>query len=280
MQGILVRLDDMTPDMDWDRFYQLKNIFDENGIKPLLGIVPDNKDARLHRQDSREDFWKIMISLQQQGWVLSQHGYQHTYVNHEGGLLGLNKNSEFAGLPLPEQKEKLEKGKNILQQHGVRADIFMAPSHSYDKVTLVALKQSGFRYVTDGYGYHRYCYKGIGFIPCTLTRYQKRRGVDTICIHANTMTDRMLAQLADDLHKHKEEFLNWQDVLQDIPARNVCIAFGEHRELFKRRMKAFVADSAAFQSYMQRTNDKNRLKKLCKRAILLPVTLIKAILEK
>ena len=280
MRGILVRLDDITPDMDWDRFYQLKEIFDQYGIKPLLGIVPDNQDAKLHKQDAREDFWDVMISLQKQGWVLSQHGYQHIYVNHEGGLLKLNKNSEFAGLPLQEQQDKLAKGKQLLKQHGIETDIFMAPSHSYDKVTIEALKQTGFRYVTDGYGCNTYQYRGLGFVPCTLTRYQHRKGVDTICIHANTMTEKMIEQLSEDIQRHRSEFLRWQDVLQNMPKKNIAITLGEEKELLQRRVKAFVANSKAFQAYMQQTNDANRYKKICKRAILFPITLLKALGEK
>ena len=54
----------------------------------------------------------------------------------------------------------------------------------------------------------------------------------------------------------------------------------EAKELLQRRMKAFVADSKAFQAYMQQTNDANRYKKICKRAILFPITLLKALGEK
>lgn len=280
MRGILVRLDDITPDMDWDRFYQLKEIFDRYGIKPLLGIVPDNQDAKLHKQDAREDFWDVMLGLKKNGWVLSQHGYQHIYVNHEGGLLKLNKNSEFAGLSLQEQQDKLARGKQLLKQHGVETDIFMAPSHSYDKVTIEALKQTGFRYVTDGYGCNTYQYRGLGFVPCTLTRYQHRKGVDTICIHANTMTEKMIEQLSEDIQRHQSEFLRWQDVLQNIPKKNIAITLGEEKELLQRRVKAFVANSKAFQAYMQQTSDANRYKKICKRAILFPITLLKALGEK
>lgn len=280
MRGILVRLDDITPDMDWDRFYQLKEMFDQYGIKPLLGIVPDNQDTKLHKQDAREDFWDVMLSLQKNGWVLSQHGYQHIYVNHEGGLLKINKNSEFAGLPLQEQQEKLSKGKQILKQHGIETDIFMAPSHSYDKTTIEALKKTGFQYVTDGYGCRTYQYKGIGFVPCTLTRYQSRKGVDTICIHANTMTEQMVRQLSQDIQKNQRDFLQWQDVFQNIPAKNMMISLGEEKELLQRRMKAFVANSKAFQAYMQQTNDANRYKKISKRVILFPITLLKALGEK
>ena len=38
---IAVRMDDITPDMDWEKFEAFKTILDKYNIKPLLGIVPD-----------------------------------------------------------------------------------------------------------------------------------------------------------------------------------------------------------------------------------------------
>lgn len=276
MQGLLIRLDDITPDMDWDRFDQLKKIFDRYQIHPLLGIVPENQDPKLHKQEARENFWQVMLDLHQSGWMLSQHGYRHIYVNHQGGLLKLNKNSEFAGLSLEEQKEKLLKGREILAAHGIQTNIFMAPSHSYDKDTIKALKQTGFQFVTDGYGCRPYSYKGIGFVPCTLTRYQVRNGIDTICIHANTMTTQMLEQLESDIKKHRESFIEWNTVLDRIPPKNLAISLSEQKELSKRKIKAFVGGSEVFQEYLQRTNSGNRYQKLGRRILFFPVTLCRA----
>ena len=44
---IAVRLDDITPDMDWQRFYAFKALLDKYQVKPLIGIVPDNRDENL-----------------------------------------------------------------------------------------------------------------------------------------------------------------------------------------------------------------------------------------
>ena len=44
---IAVRLDDITPDMDWQRFYAFKTLLDKYQVKPLIGIVPDNRDENL-----------------------------------------------------------------------------------------------------------------------------------------------------------------------------------------------------------------------------------------
>ena len=38
--NITVRLDDITPDMDWERFYKFKALLDQYQVKPLIGVVP------------------------------------------------------------------------------------------------------------------------------------------------------------------------------------------------------------------------------------------------
>ena len=45
--NITVRLDDITPDMDWERFYKFKALLDQHQVKQLLGVVPANRDELL-----------------------------------------------------------------------------------------------------------------------------------------------------------------------------------------------------------------------------------------
>ena len=46
---IAVRMDDIAPGMDWKKFNDFKELLDEYGIKPLIGVVPDNQDDNLER---------------------------------------------------------------------------------------------------------------------------------------------------------------------------------------------------------------------------------------
>ena len=46
---IAVRLDDITPDMDYEKFNRMKQILDTYQIKPLIGVVPFNKDSNLKK---------------------------------------------------------------------------------------------------------------------------------------------------------------------------------------------------------------------------------------
>ena len=141
---ITVRLDDITPDMDWERFYRFKALLDKYQIKPLIGVVPDNRDENLRAkaQGAPEDFWACIRQLRDQGWQIAMHGFRHIYATKKGGLFPLNDFSEFAGLPFEEQRRMLLEGKRILEEGGIRTELFMAPAHSYDGNTIRALKQS------------------------------------------------------------------------------------------------------------------------------------------
>ena len=58
---IAVRMDDITPDMDWQKFDRFKALLDSYGVKPLIGVVPDNKDEKLSIDPPREEFWDKII---------------------------------------------------------------------------------------------------------------------------------------------------------------------------------------------------------------------------
>ena len=57
--GFLIRLDDIAENMNWDMVEQVTNLFDKFGIKPVLGIIPNNKDAELLLYPKKNiNFWK------------------------------------------------------------------------------------------------------------------------------------------------------------------------------------------------------------------------------
>lgn len=191
---IAIRMDDITPDMDWKKFKRFKELLDANGIKPLIGVVPDNRDKKLMIDDKRSDFWKQVRDLQDNGWTVAMHGYNHLYTTREAGLFPIGSKSEFAGLPPARQQEMIRNGKAILESEGVYTDIFMAPSHSFDKDTLKALKQNGFRKITDGFGVAPYREHDMIFYPISMQRSQalkdKRPGLTTFVYHVNTMDEK------------------------------------------------------------------------------------------
>jgi hypothetical protein len=148
----LLRFDDLCPTMKWSNWDEMEQILLDAGIEPLLAVVPDNRDPKLMQDPPSPAFWDRMRSCQARGWTIALHGYQHTYVNAEPGLLGLNRQSEFAGLTYEAQLEKLRKGLAVFDREGLHADAWVAPSHTFDWATLAALGEVGIRTISDGMG--------------------------------------------------------------------------------------------------------------------------------
>lgn len=190
-------MDDITPDMDWDKFSRFKAILDRHSVKPLIGVVPDNKDKKLQIDKPAPDFWQYIQKLQKDGWVVAMHGYNHRYTTKEAGIFPIGGKSEFAGLSLYVQDEMIREGRRILKSNGILTDVFMAPSHSFDRNTIKALKKNGFKTITDGFGNRPYIRQGLTFIPLAFKKSMaiksKKGGITTFVYHTNTMNDKDFA---------------------------------------------------------------------------------------
>lgn len=211
---IAVRMDDITPGMDRQKFNEFKALLEEYRIRPLIGVVPDNQDENLNRDGltkqernaREEDFWKEVRRLKESGWTVALHGYRHVYTKKTGGMFPLNRFSEFAGVPVDEQRRMLENAVEQLASHGITTDIFMAPAHSYDKNTLRVLKELGINKITDGFGKAPYRYTGMTFYPIAFrleSSRKKKGGVTTMVVHTNTMEDA-------DIKRYREIFESGQ----------------------------------------------------------------------
>lgn len=302
MQQLLIRLDDITPDMDWEKFERLAALFEQYQIHPIIGVVPDNRDETLHIQEPRADFWERIRTLQKQGWVIAQHGFTHVYVNKKSGLLKVNPFSEFAGLPYQEQYEKLKEGQEILKKQGIHTTMFMAPGHSFDRQTLRALKTLGFTSVTDGYCSRPYRRDGLIFLPCTLSSPRLPKRFDTLCLHSNGMGLAQFDALADFIGRHRKLIGNADaicflertghttekpgDRMEACPCAcgvRAYVPFGwleEHKNLFLRRVKRFVAENETVQAYFRRTDSEDAAKKKRKRLCGLPGLLLRLLFRR
>ena len=235
---IAVRMDDITPDMNWDNFYFFQRLFEKTGITPLLGIVPENRDDKLCCGEPRRDFYEVMRELKEQGYCLAMHGCYHVYTTKSGGVFPLNNYSEFAGLPYDKQKELLDYGKNKLKEHGIETDIFMAPAHSYDQHTLKALKELGFTKITDGFGKLPYTDRGVTFYPISflLSRSLKqKKGITTMVIHANTLTEADKKRYEKIFEDYGDKMISYAEYLQITPVTRSVL--GRVREYLLAKAK-------------------------------------------
>ncbi|MBQ9991342.1 MAG: DUF2334 domain-containing protein [Lachnospiraceae bacterium] len=238
---IAVRLDDITSTMDWEKFTRLENLLDQYHIVPLLGVVPDNRDKNLMRDEAHPDFTGKLQEWQKKGWSLAMHGWRHIYTTKKGGVFPLNHFGEFAGVDKARQSEMIRDGKEKLAAMGVKTDIFMAPGHSYDTHTLSALKEEGFRFVTDGFGINPYLWKGMIFLPIALQKnkdIKKPQGYTTLVFHTNSMNEGDFQAAERLFQEYEQEFIPYSDYLKAAPVRQT--AWGRLKEYLLARLKHFL----------------------------------------
>lgn len=234
---IAVRMDDISPGMNWDKFNRFYKMIQGKGIRPLLGVVPANQDENLCIQDavSNDIFWKKVRELQEDGCTIALHGYDHIYTTSTGGIFPLNRFSEFAGVPYDKQLERIKDGKRILEQNGIYTDLFMAPGHSYDRNTLKALRQVEFSKITDGFGKQPYLHSGITFYPISFRQQsslKRKNGVTTFVVHSNTMADCDFERWERMLHETKKvTWISYSDLFQEEPRRRFLIGMARERIL-------------------------------------------------
>ena len=215
MSKYLLRLDDASDYMDVEKWQRMENLLDKYGIKPLVGIIPDNKDVSLiynYKQDLT--FWTKVLSWKNKGWELALHGCYHKYTTKEGGINPVNKRSEFAGVSLDEQRKMIRHGIDILKQYGIVTNVFFAPSHTFDKNTLIALKEeSNIRIISDTIANDVYFENDFYFIPEQSGRVRNLPfKLCTFCYHPNTMSDKDFENLEIFLKKYYFKFVAVKEI--------------------------------------------------------------------
>ncbi len=213
----LIRLDDACQYMDRTKWQRMEDILDKYGVKPLVGIIPDNADLQTKIEPEDAGFWGKAHSWEEKGWCIALHGHNHVCISDEG-MDGLNpfwSRSEFAGLPLEQQKEKIRKGYAVLKDQGFEPKYFFAPSHTFDENTLEALRQeTGIRIISDTVGRYPYSRGDFVFIP-QISGHCVRMpvsGVYTFCFHPNTMNDDSFNAVEDFLDRYGNLFVGFDDL--------------------------------------------------------------------
>ena len=216
----LLRLDDACPTMNSERWDRMELLLNRYNVRPLVGIVPNCEDEKLIIDKPDIHFWDKAERWQQKGWAIALHGYNHCYLSSKG-MQGLNpmwRRSEFSGLTLEQQRNKIRLGVHILIEHGLNPQFFFAPSHTFDKNTLLALREeSSIRIISDTIGFYPYKEGDFWFIPqitghCVKVPFS---GIYTFCFHPNSMNDSLFTELERFLDKYSGQFIGFDDI--DLP---------------------------------------------------------------
>ena len=95
--GILIRLDDIAENMNWNLMEKSELLFEKYQIKPILGVIPNNKDNDLLSYPKRDNFWEQVRKWKNKGWEISMHGFTHVYdkKTKNDDYFGYGGNSEF-----------------------------------------------------------------------------------------------------------------------------------------------------------------------------------------
>ena len=214
--GLLIRIDDIAANMNWNYMDKCEKIFDDLKIKPLLGVIPNNKDPELLRYQLNEKFWDRVRDWKNKGWEISMHGLSHLYAikTNKKDYFNYGGDSEFYGLDFDIQKNKIKLGIEKFKNEKIKVRSFFAPNHTYDLNTLRALRESGIKIIVDGYGLFPYSEHDLFFVPQLF--YKEiflPFGIQSTQIHLNYWSDEYFDSFKKFIFKNKENILDLEQIL-------------------------------------------------------------------
>ena len=215
--GLLLRIDDVAENMNWKYMDKSEKLFDKINVKPLVGIIPENKDPSLLSFPKNPFFWQRVKSWQEKGWEISMHGFNHLYDSKTKfkDYFGYGGDSEFFGHNYNHQFKKIKLGKEKLLSEGLKVNSFFAPNHTYDKNTFLALSNNNIEVIIDGYGLFPYSEHNLTFIPQLFHKetIMLPFGFQTTQIHLNNWEEKYFNKFQSFLVKNKGRIMTYHQVL-------------------------------------------------------------------
>jgi predicted deacetylase len=216
MTKYILRLDDIAENMVESNFLAVMDCCIKYNVKPLLGVIPNNKDKKLLKlQKIKFNLWEYLCCLQKKNQCnIALHGFEHVYQSFNYGLVGYKKQSEFAGLSYTDQLAKIKKGLKIFEKNHISTNTFMAPSHTFDHNTFKALKECHINSITDGCHFFPYMKNNILHVP-QLTAVPRNFifGIYTFCLHTNTMNKKQINYVVEFIRTNREKFVAFDSVV-------------------------------------------------------------------
>jgi hypothetical protein len=212
----LLRFDDLCPTMDRARWERFRGLIERFGVRPILAVIPDNCDPELDHNPPDPGFWEEMRALEAAGATIGLHGYHHLCTQAGRSMIPMHGRTEFAGASLKLQRGWIEAGLGMLRGQGLRPQVFVAPRHGLDQVTLRVLREEGIALVSDGFARRPFRDFGMVWIPQQVWGpVEKESGLWTICLHSNSATDEDVAELEAFLERFRGQFTSVDRVLEE-----------------------------------------------------------------
>src|SRR5262245_38354882 len=70
----LIRFDDICSTMNWLVWDAIESQLIRYAVRPILAVVPDNRDPNLIVDPPRSDFWERVRRWQSRGYTIALHG--------------------------------------------------------------------------------------------------------------------------------------------------------------------------------------------------------------
>ncbi len=211
----ILRLDDASEHWNKENWHRMHDLLAKYSVKPIVAIIPHNEDQSLLEYPQDESYLETIRKWVAEGWTPALHGYNHVYTTESGGINPVNHRSEFAGVSLDVQREKIAQGVEAFREIvGREPKLFVAPSHTFDENTMEALRQeSNIRIISDTIASDIYYRDGFYFIPqqSGCVRELKLKLV-TFCYHPNVESDDGFSELERFLQKHTSNFVPFSEV--------------------------------------------------------------------
>lgn len=211
----ILRLDDACHQMPLEKWKIFEAFFEKTNIKPIVGVIPLNKDKSLGSFKNNH-FWRLIKNWETKGWSIAMHGLNHQCekINPKKSFFKFGNKSEFVGKSQKEQMEMVHNSISCFEQNNIKPSIFMAPSHTFDSNTLNALELSSkIRIITDGFSFRAFKKNNFIFIPQQLWSVWKfPLGLYTICIHPTSMTTQNIYELIKDLEKISSNIISLSEI--------------------------------------------------------------------
>ena len=234
----LLRCDDLCPTMSAERWRRIELLIEEFQLQPILAVIPDNRDPELELSPPDPNFFERMRRLEACGAIIGLHGYRHQCESRGHSLVGLACTSEFAGVSAQTQRAWIHEGLRILRGHGLNPRIWVAPRHGFDHRTLDALCAEGIMLLSDGFARVPFRRRGLTWIPQQLWGpVAKPKGLWTICLHPNTVSDAEIALLRAFLTAHPDQFTSVYRVLFRSQPTTLTLAERIYADAALRRLK-------------------------------------------
>ena len=218
--GILIRIDDVCENMDWKLMEKLEILFDKYSIKPVLGIIPNNKDEQFLSFPRNDKFWDQTRKWQAKGWEIVQHGYTHIYdhlCKDKKDYFRYGGGSEFYGHTLEVQELRIRNGLEKFRKEKIKIRSFFAPNQTYDENTFLALKNCGIKEVIDGYGLMPYTEKNMKFIPQLFEKVvMLPYGIQSTKLHLHNWKEEDFKNFENFIMKNSEKIISYDQALSKV----------------------------------------------------------------